>query len=227
MCGRIKLTKQQALIVDGIEEIRDVRLTPRFNITPNQRTRVAVRRKGKAVFEDMRWGWRPGWSTGLQTLAKGETVDSKRTFRPAFMGGQRCLIPADGFYEWRKEPDGTKQPMLFSFGAEAPLFYLAGLYDTFAGLKDAEEGASEDCFLIITTEANAEVMPVAHRMPVILRTPESWHAWLAPEVPPALSWCHHQAAGLTSYPVSKAVNNVRYDGPECIERAEPPQQLLL
>ena len=171
---------------------------------------------GPRRLDVFRWGLLPFWakdpSAGNRMFnARGETVASKPSFRHAFTN-RRCLIPADGFYEWtglRRE----RQPH-YIHRVDGELLAFAGLWeshDTF-GLSST----------IVTTEASAFMARLHHRMPVILE-PESWEAWLAddPESCDPQSLIQSAADGvLASYPVSPAVGNPRNNGPELIEAYE-------
>ncbi len=155
----------------GIEDF-----PPRYNIAPTQP--IVVIRQGARVDREgllMRWGLIPGWvkdPKGFATLinARAETVAEKPSFRAAFRH-RRCLIPADGFYEWTGSA-GAKQPHLIRLKTRA-LFAFAGLFETWMGL----DGSEIDTATIITTAANADVATIHDRMPVILPETE-FAAWL-------------------------------------------------
>lgn len=143
--------------------------------------------------------------------ARAETVHEKPAYRKPFRS-QRCLIPADGFYEW-KRADG-KQPYYFHRKDDTPLV-LAGLWDHWEG----ENGETMDSCTIIVTEANDLMRPVHDRMPVIL-SPDFWETWLDTDTdtPTLLSLLTpYERSDIEGYAVSKQVNNVRHDAPELIE----------
>jgi putative SOS response-associated peptidase YedK len=185
----------------------------------------------------MRWGLVPFWakdpSIGSRLInARAETVDSKPAFRRAF-ARRRCLLPADGYYEWQAmsgtadRPGSGKQPYFISRADGGPLAF-AGLYELWRDpeLPDDHERAWLWTTTIITTSAPDELGRIHDRMPMVI-TPDRWEDWLDPGdadpvhlrelLAPAV------ADGLVSYPVSRAVNSVRNNGPELIERAEPTE----
>jgi putative SOS response-associated peptidase YedK len=161
----------------------------------------------------MRWGLLPSWTKApkkapLLNNARAETVAEKPSFRSAFKS-RRCLIPADGFYEWKTEGK-LKQPYLFRRADEKPLAF-AGLWEKWNDI--------ESC-TIITTEANAVMEPIHDRMPVIL-APNDYSEWLdatATEPGKLLTPCPPDE--LTAYAVNPNVNNARNEVPECIEPFE-------
>ncbi|MBN1564048.1 MAG: SOS response-associated peptidase, partial [Anaerolineae bacterium] len=148
--------------------------------------------------------------------ARGETVHEKASFRDAFKT-QRCLIVADGFYEWQKQDDGAKQPMFIHLKSRAP-FGMAGLY---AHWTDPTSGEVLTTCTIITTAANTVMQPLHHRMPVIL-APERYAAWLDPQnnEPEFLRMLMQPISGvhMAYYPVSRKVNTPANDDPSLIAR---------
>jgi putative SOS response-associated peptidase YedK len=186
----------------------------------------------------VRWGLVPFWAKdpkiGSRMInARAETVDSKPAYRHAFKR-RRCLLPADGYYEWQR-PDGSsedrpagagaKQPYFITRGDGGPLAF-AGLYELWrdAALPDDHERAWLWTATIITTSAPDELGKIHDRMPMVIE-PQRWSDWLDPanNDPADLRALLAPAAasGLISYPVSTAVNAVRNNGPQLIERAEP------
>jgi len=152
--------------------------------------------------------------------ARAETVSEKPAFRRAF-AKRRCLLPADGYYEWQKEPDGAKQPIYIS-RSDGHALAFAGLYELW---RDGSVGPDdEDAWLwtttIITTSAPDELGMIHDRMPMIIE-PARWTDWLDPangDVADLKSLLSPAAAtGLTTYPVSTEVNSVRHNGPALIE----------
>ena len=151
--------------------------------------------------------------------ARSETVAEKPSFRSAFRH-RRCLIPADGFYEWQRR-GGTRQPWLFGFRNGAPLVF-AGLWERWTvpesaaltgSLAERGPGDAVETCTILTAAANETVAPVHGRMPVIL-PPDTWDAWLSGEdVPLAPS----PAGDMTAWPVSTHVNRPANDDPRCVE----------
>jgi putative SOS response-associated peptidase YedK len=195
-------------------------LQPRYNVAPSQLVAVVGTRangtgRGLAQF---RWGFVPNWANepkGPRPVnAKAETAADKPTFRDSFRQ-RRCLIPADGFYEWKTTPDG-KRPLFFRLKSGEPM--------ALAGIWDCWPGPTEKLFTcaILTTPANALVQPVHDRMPAIL-PPEVWDTWLDPNqtdptrLLPLLQ--PSPAEDMEVRPANPAVNNSRYDAPDCLAAA--------
>lgn len=239
MCGRYTLTTP----LEGLREIflfeELPNLGPRYNIAPTQE--VPVLRQdpadGKRHLGLLRWGLIPAWAKeaaiGSRMInARAESVAEKPAFRAAFRQ-RRCLIPADGFYEWKAAPKDAgpkapKQPYLITLAGCGP-FAFAGLWEAW---NDKASGEKVESFTIITTKANAALAEIHHRMPVIL-APRDHAAWLDPEggsetlqalLRPA------PAEAVAATPVSTRVNNVRNDDAGLLEPAEaegPAQGRLL
>jgi putative SOS response-associated peptidase YedK len=218
MCARYTLTDPGAL-----EELYGMpiplSLPPRFNIAPSQTLPVARESHGRRDFALLRWGLVPSWAkdpkAGYRMInARAETVGERPAFRAAFRR-RRCLVPADGFYEWQ-EGERKKQPWYIRLRRGGPF--------SFAGLWEHWEGDAEliESFTILTTKANELVRPLHHRMPVILPV-EHYPLWLDADTRDAgalqalLAPCPAEA--LTAFPVGTEVNNPRNDLPLCIEPA--------
>ncbi len=224
MCGRFSLTTPSAALRDlfGFDELPN--LPPRYNIAPTQDV-AAVRLIGddpKPRFTVLRWGLVPSWakdvSTGAPLInARAETVADKPAFRHAFRR-RRCLIPADGFYEWEKRLDGGKQPWRVTLEGGVP-FAFAGLWEHWCGADGSE---IESC-TIVTTEAAPSIARIHERMPVIL-DPADFSGWLKGTPEGALALLHPYRGRLASYPVSTRVNSVRNDDAGLLEpvSAAPP-----
>lgn len=219
MCGRFTLTASPEAIRTHFD-LPDLSLplTARYNIAPSQD--IAVVRQGANGRElvMLRWGLVPSWAKEPKTQfsminARAETVAVKPAYRVAFRR-RRCLIPADGFYEWRQESTG-KQPYRFTL-ADGGLFGMAGLWEHWQG----PSGEVLDSCAIIVTEANPLVRLVHDRMPVIL-DPADYALWIDPGVTepgvlePLLR--PRPAEGMRAYPVSRKVNRSDYDGPDAIQ----------
>lgn len=201
----------------------DVDWVARWNVAPTQEVATIRqdRTEPKRKFGLMRWGLIPYWAKdiyfGVKAInAVSETAAEKPAFRDS-MKQRRCLIPADGFYEWKLI--GPKKKQAFNIGmADDGLFAFAGLWDRW---KNPEGKVIESC-TILTTQANALLKDIHSRMPVIL-CPEDYDLWLNPGVTdPA------KVADLLKpldprlmrvYPVSSTVNKVENDGPECAEES--------
>lgn len=195
----------------------DLDLRAGFNICPSQDILVvrasAKGREGALV----RWGLIPGWAKDASignklSNARGETVHEKPSFRAA-LKKRRCLVPVNGFYEWRKVGAG-KQPVFIHRQDGAP-FAIAGLYELWKG----PDGAPVQTATLITTTPNALMEPIHDRMPVIL-DPADYELWLDPGVQDGDALRHLitpcPADALEAYEVGKAVNNPRNQGPELI-----------
>jgi putative SOS response-associated peptidase YedK len=224
MCGRYTLTRHEK-VVDDLQASLGMSAQgewwkPRFNVAPTQPAPVVTLHDGKRTVELMRWGLLPHWAgrdgtkPPLMINARIEGIDAKPFFRDA-LKRKRCLVPADGFFEWRREGKGKtaiKQPLYFHPRAHK-LFAFAGLWAR--ARTDAGEILS---FTIITGPPNELVKPVHDRMPVVLAE-SAYDAWLDPTldvdgarallgIPPVGDWI--------AEPVSKQVNSANNDDPTCI-----------
>ena len=218
MCGRYTLTDRSSLATRfGLFGLGEPADDPRFNVAPSQQVPVVVGTPEGRVLRLMRWGFQPAWMPKPKRPppinARGETLLARPLFRGAVARG-RCLIPADGFYEWAAVPDSKKKRPMYLRLADGELFGFAGLH-----VEGPE--AHETC-AIITTAANEVVAPIHRRMPVIL-DPEDEGLWLDPAVTDAaavLACLHSLANGrLEIYPVGPLVSSVRNEGPELIQPA--------
>lgn len=220
MCGRFTLTKSAEVIAEALDLDEIPRFTPGYNIAPSQP--VPVLRLGaetqKRSFDYLYWGLIPSWakdvSIGAKLInARSETVTEKPSFRTAFKR-RRCLIVADGFYEWQRQ-GSKKQPYYFHLN-DHQLFAFAGLWEHW----DSVEGDEIQSCTILTTAANDKMQPIHDRMPVILDK-TNYDLWLdstiqsADRLLPLLR--PYPDAGLHFYPVSLQVNSPRNDSPTCIE----------
>jgi putative SOS response-associated peptidase YedK len=224
MCGRFTLTASGEQIAEefGLDEVP--LLGPRFNIAPSQPivTIGVDSEAGRRRLAERIWGFNlEGGATsrvaGARRFinARSETAARSPAFRQAFLQ-RRCLIPATGFYEWRKTPGSRAQPWLFQRTDGRP-FAFAGLW------QPVPEGSGAGC-LILTTEANELAREVHDRMPAILR-PEDFGAWLdtalgaAARLQPLLRPFPPQA--MSAFAVSTAINNPAFDAPSCIAPVPP------
>jgi len=218
MCGRYTITTPVEALRRAFEFDERPNLAPRYNAAPTQSLPV-VRRSaaGRCAIALLRWGLVPSWakdaSIGARLInARAEGVAEKPAFRAAFRQ-RRCLVPADGFFEWQAAPaSGPKQP----FHIQAPdrrVFAFAGLWEEWRG----PEGTIET-FAIITTDANARLRAIHDRMPVVLDG-GAYGAWLAPEAKAADLQALLVPApddALIATPVSTRVNRVANDDAACI-----------
>jgi putative SOS response-associated peptidase YedK len=221
MCGRFVSHSSLSLIektfnVDSVA----AEVSPNYNIAPTQTVPVIVRNHQNRLVM-FHWGLVPFWAKDLKIgnrliNARVETVAEKPSFRNAFKK-RRCLIVADGFYEW-KGPKGQKQPWYLTLPVDGP-FGFAGLWERWTG---DPQGEYLSC-VIITTAASESVRDIHDRMPVILN-PESYDAWLDPSNQDAAKLSSILEAGhvreLTRYPVSKRVNSVRNNDADCMKPLE-------
>ena len=218
MCGRYTLTTTSQLIEALFAVENTQKLEPRYNIAPTQQVPVCrVSNDGNRELVELRWGLIPGWSREPKSSdgiinARAETVRIKPSFRGPFRN-RRCLIPADGYYEWQAR-DGQKQPHYIRMKNGAP-FAFAGLWDLWVG-RDGNTSI-ESC-AIITTDANEMLSPIHARMPVIIAQ-EQYGQWLDRETSDVESLQNllqpFSVDAMDTYPVSRLVNNPRNDGEEC------------
>jgi putative SOS response-associated peptidase YedK len=188
-----------------------------YNIAPTDRAPVIVRNKaGERELALMRWGLAPSWAKDLRVgsgmiNARAETVTGKPAFRDAFKY-RRCLVPANGYYEWRAASSGAIPHFITSLD-RSPLAF-AGLWEHWT---DKGTGEITHTFTIATCEANSFMAPIHDRMPVIL-APDHHEAWLTTLPVEALKLLSPYQLGLKAYPVSKRVNSVRNNGEELIRQ---------
>jgi putative SOS response-associated peptidase YedK len=229
MCGRYTLTTEEDLVED-LEAALDPQAPanqwwkPRFNVAPTQDAPVVTLRDGARTLEMMRWGLVPFWASKpgakrppLMINARVESLESKATFRDA-LARKRCLVPADGFFEWRRA--GKQATPLYIHPTPHRFICFAGLW-----ARAKTDRGEVHSFTIITGPPNELVAPIHDRMPVVLdRT--TWAAWLDPSldahaahallgVPPVGDW--------TAEIVSPWVNAADHDDPRCIEPAAAVQ----
>jgi putative SOS response-associated peptidase YedK len=223
MCGRYTLSQGEKVIeaIPNItirEDLRKLADRARFNIAPTQDILVAVQTGAAPELQLMQWGLIPSWAKDSSIAnklinARAETIAQKPAFRQAFRQ-RRCAIPADGFYEWRQNSDGTKTPLYIRLKTHAG-FALAGLWETW---RDPTGETVTTC-TIITTPPNALLAPIHNRMPAIL-SPDAVRQWLGPHpCPPEELLAHLQpfpAEQMEFHAVSRSVNSVTHDGPELV-----------
>lgn len=223
MCGRYAITSAPEAIRALFRYDERPNFPPRYNVAPTQPIPVVRLVDGKRTFALMRWGLIPAWVKdpkrfSLVINARGESVLNKPAFRNA-MRRRRCLIPADGFYEWR-EREGRKQPFYIRHASGAPMAF-AGLSETWTG----PNGEELDTAAIVTTAANRTLSVIHDRMPVVL-PPEAFDLWLdcgTVDAPTAAALIAPAADHLfTFYAISSAVNRVANDSPELIAPYTPP-----
>ncbi len=223
MCGRFTLTATPDAVARDFELDEIPRLEPRFNIAPGQGVAtIHALPEGERVLVLRRWGLVPRWARdpkiGSRLInARSETVAEKPSFRDAFRR-RRCLVPADGFYEWAAAPSGPRQPWYIGLSGQV-CFGIAGLYESWEG----PGGERIDSCVLLTTQANERLRPIHARMPVILAA-EDFGPWLDPGISeparltPLLRSYPDEAIELR--PVSRRVNRPEHDDPTCIAPLE-------
>jgi putative SOS response-associated peptidase YedK len=226
MCGRytLKTPVEKLARFFGLPEDPDLR--PRYNIAPTQPVATVVVLTGERRLRLMRWGLVPHWAKDLSIgsrmiNARAETITEKPAFRPAFRD-RRCLIMADGFYEWQHKGH-AKQPYYIIRKDRSP-FAFAGLWERW----DPPEGggAVESC-TIITTQANELVAEFHERMPVILDQ-KDFDLWLGADVADQESRLEllkpYPAERMDAFPVSSVVNSPTHETDECVQPIEKPEK---
>lgn len=219
MCGRYRLSRRKQFIAEHFDAVFDIEdWTPRYNLAPTQQVLVVRQHPTERTrhLSQIRWGLIPSWSkdaSGAARMinARSETAHELPAFRDA-MRYRRCLVPADGFYEWKRSANG-KQPYCFEV-RDGELFAFAGLWE---GWKDTNGAWTKTC-TILTTTPNVVTAALHDRMPVILHRSD-YGLWLDPDLkdPAAISELlkPFNANAMRCYPVSGRVNNVENDDPGC------------
>jgi putative SOS response-associated peptidase YedK len=222
MCGRFTQSQSVPRIAQefGVAEI-SCDLGPSYNIAPTQKVAVVIT-DGVKKLVPVRWGLVPSWAKDITVgskmiNARAETITEKASYRNAFKK-RRCLVVADGFYEWQNVGD-SKRPVYIRLKSGKP-FGFAGLYEVWK----SPEGEEVTTCTIITTEANELMSPIHARMPVIIPRQDE-DLWLSPETKdPSRLLKPYPAEQMEAYPVSKRVNSPKSNSPLCIERVKLPEQ---
>jgi putative SOS response-associated peptidase YedK len=242
MCGRFTQTLAGEAIAQtfGVTTglAKEANPQPRYNIAPTQAVSAIAQPEHAREYRLFQWGLVPSWakdpSIGSRMInARSETVTEKPSFRTAFKR-RRCLIVADGFYEWQRTGK-AKQPYYIQLKSRA-LFGFAGLWEAW----ESGDGSYLETCTILTTEPNELMRPIHNRMPVIVH-PEDYDLWLNPHLPKRAQDSAqiqnllrpYEANAMQAYPVSTVVNAPSHETPECIkpiESSEPvepvPSQTL-
>jgi putative SOS response-associated peptidase YedK len=218
MCGRFTLRATAKIVAPAFNLWQAPDLHPRYNIAPGQRVPVVrCSETGERELVFLRWGLIPAWADNPSigdhlANARSETVSIKPSFRDAFRS-RRCLVLADGFYEWQRT-GGRKQPYFVRLKSDQP-FGMAGLWE----LWERQGEAIESC-TILTSNANELMERIHERMPVII-TPDKYDLWLDPncqdEEKLRALLRRYRSEEMVAYPVSTIVNDPRNDVPKCIE----------
>ncbi|MCR9257158.1 MAG: SOS response-associated peptidase [Alphaproteobacteria bacterium] len=238
MCGRYAITTPIEAMREIFDAVGGPEFQPRYNHAPTLMAPVVktvpIFDKGertghRRVIDLARWGLVPSWAKsvdiGNHTInARSDTVREKPSYRGAFRH-HRCLVPADGFYEWTtataEKGGGRKQPVWIApdqlAGFAEPLFAFAGLFDIWHSL----DGTELHSYTIVTTDASPSLANYHHRMPVILDR-AGWETWMTGTPAEAAALMRPHDGPFRVHPVSTAVNNVRNDGPRLIEKVDNP-----
>jgi putative SOS response-associated peptidase YedK len=230
VCGRYTLaTPDPAAVRARFPIAEEIEIRRRYNIAPGDDVlAVTTDREGRPRGELLRWGLVPSWAdsptTRLKMInARVETVTERPAFRAAFER-YRCLIVADGFYEWSTPPDGGRKQAFHIARRDGELFAFAGLWSIWRPPGAGDEAQKLRSCTILTTPPNSAVAPLHDRMPAILDR-DAERAWLDPDTPRAalLEMLVPLASEQTSVTgVGPAVNDASYDGPECLAPAADP-----
>ncbi len=219
MCGRFSLVNPERAYALFLKRARETVWKSRYNISPGETlAAVTADAEGGRETTAMVWGFRAG--TRSLVNARSETVAEKPAFRHSFPA-RRCLLPADGFYEWMRDGNGGPRPYHFTLRGNQP-FGIAAIWQT-------GDAGHPPAFCLLTTEANDLMRPIHHRMPVLL-DPGAADNWLAPEATAA-----GLASLLTTLPaelmevraVSPHVNKAGREGPECLAPWNGPDEIQL
>lgn len=221
MCGRytITVTMEDLMIRYMTDDTAMIRYGPKYNVAPMQYIPAVINTGSNNRIGQLRWGLVPSWAKDDKNASKlinarAETLLEKPSFKD-LISSRRCIIPTDGFYEWKKQPNG-KQPMRIVM-SDSSIFSMAGLYDIW---MDADGKRHSTC-TIITTTPNRLMEDIHDRMPVILR-PEDEAEWLSRtnnDVQALMTLLKpYDAIKMSAYPVSSTVGNVRNDSQDLIKR---------
>jgi putative SOS response-associated peptidase YedK len=228
MCGRYAMISAPETIRARFGYPETPNFPPRYNIAPTQPIAIVRLAEGRRQFALVRWGFIPSWvrnpaTVSLMFNARGETAADKPAYRAA-MRRRRCLVPADGFYEWRRD-GGRKRPYWIYPRGGGPIAF-AGLWEVWNG----PNGEEMETAAILTTRANRTLAPLHERMPVVIR-PEAFDFWLDPNVDVASAAALIAPAPddlLEAREVSGMVNRAANDGPALLasvsEAPEPVEQ---
>jgi len=229
MCGRYIIISGRKIFAtfELMRSLNDQNIpyltVPRYNAAPMQKLPIVVNRQGALQTLEAQWWIIPHWSkTGKPDPqfpsfnARADRIDTSKLFAPYFKA-RRCLVPVDGFYEWKKGEGKERFPMCIRMADEAP-FMLGGVYSIW---KDAEE-KEHPSFSVITTEPNELMAPIHNRMPVIIAE-QDFAAWLDPANNDVESLkkllVPYPAGTMKAFPVSRYVNNTKNEGEQCLEPA--------
>lgn len=232
MCGRYAASKDPSALVEefGVTAPVEERLEPDWNVAPTKRVPIVVSAKGERALHAARWGLVPSWakdpSIGSRLAnARVETVGEKPAFRSS-LAKRRCLVPADGYYEWYQPAGDPGQPAsarprkqpFYIHPADGSSVAMAGLYSWWRDPQGGDDAPWLLTCTIITTQAGDALGRIHERMPMTVPR-QDWQRWLDPEHPVDVEGMLHPAMNddLVITPVSTLVNSVRNNGPELLE----------
>ncbi len=226
MCGRYASTLPPEMMSELFHLLNQIDYPPRYNISPTEPIPVIWEQMGRRTIQLVRWGFIPNWVKDpheftLLINARAETMREKPSFRDAARNG-RCIVPATGYYEWMKGPDGSRRPYYITMQDDSPMAF-AGLYSQWAG----PNGEEMDTACIVTVEPNLEISSIYDRMPAILTTPRQIDDWLntaAVEPRDAVQLTMPLPPGALKYhPVGKAIGRADSEGEELIRPLTPEE----
>jgi putative SOS response-associated peptidase YedK len=224
MCGRYTSTSSPSALAEHfhVEEVRLAETAVDYNVTPRAEMPVVAESQGRRVLDLVRWGLVPSWAKDLSIgdrliNARAESLATKPAYRKAFER-RRCLVPADGFYEWQKLAGGKRKQPYYIHGRDGEPLAFAGLWEVWHDPND-DDAPRIRTFVIVTTDANATLRPLHDRMPAIL--PESaWDTWLDRDNHDTVALQRFLVPApddaLVAYPVSTLVNRPQNNGAELI-----------
>lgn len=219
MCGRYAATLPPEMMAELFKLLNRIDYPPRYNIAPTQPIPVIWEQEARRTVQLVRWGFVPGWVKDprefpLLINARAEGLLEKPSFRDAIRR-TRCVVPASGYYEWMKGPDGKKRPYYITLENDEVMAF-AGLYSTWMG----PQGEEVDTAAIVTVEPNLEISSIYDRMPAILRGEQAIDDWLNTrdvEGREAIKLASPPPPGAMKYhPVGKAIGSATAEGPELI-----------
>jgi putative SOS response-associated peptidase YedK len=223
MCGRYAFLLPHESWRGLFKVLNDFAYVPRYNVTPTQPIVTILEREGRRTAELFRWGFVPNWVKDprefpLLINARGETMADKPAFRNAVRNA-RCVVPANGYFEWMKAPGGKRRPYYITTVDDQPMVF-AGLYSTWAG----PNGEEVDTVCIVTVDPNLEISGIYDRMPAILHgaAVDAWLNTRDVDTAEAMALAVTPPPGTMKYhPVGRAIGNAINEGPELIVPIDP------
>lgn len=228
MCGRFvsSTPPDQLAAYFGVDQLGETLLEPSYNVAPTNEVYTVIEHEGVRTLDVSRWGLIPFWAKDTKIgnkmiNARAETIATKNAFRKPFQR-QRCIIPADGFFEWVELPGHEKKTPMYIQRVDGAPFAFAGIWDTWRDPEDPEAPRLRSC-TILTGSPNEKIAEIHDRMPVML-PPAAWDTWLDREMrdPDVLEEFLVPAPAelMTFHPVSTEVNNPRTRGEQLIHAVE-------